>query len=234
MAEERTLGLARALEHDSEEELSKEELQRRMEEARDSISHTVTEIKETVAHQYQAVKETLDWREQVKRRPVAWSLGALGVGFVVGYRIAGALKSAGNGYHTGLDYLPSEPHAYAARPVMGEVPATATGQGETSIAPSGIEEEQGPRFMERFKDTPAYGRLRQEAASLGDRFIDELSKTAQQLIIPAVVSKLGSWIEEYLPERTRSSQSGAAGGETGRTKSSGGSTYQPVLERNAI
>ena len=61
MAEERTLGLARAPEP-GRDEFSKEELQRRMEEARESISHTVTEIKETMAHQVETVKEALDWR----------------------------------------------------------------------------------------------------------------------------------------------------------------------------
>src|SRR5215468_5141871 len=91
MAEERTLGLVRAQET-SAEELSKEELQRRMNQARDSISNTVTEIKETVANQVQAVKDTLDWREQFKRRPVTWSAAALGVGFATGYCIANYVK----------------------------------------------------------------------------------------------------------------------------------------------
>lgn len=91
MAEERTLGLARAQEFSSEDP-SKEELQRRLDVTRDSISQTVTEIKETVAHQVQAVKDTLDWREQFKRRPVAWSAGALGVGFLVGYCVAATFK----------------------------------------------------------------------------------------------------------------------------------------------
>ena len=66
MAEERTLGLARAPEV-SQDNPSKEELQLRMEEARDSISQTVTEIKETVVHQYENVKDALDWREQYKK-----------------------------------------------------------------------------------------------------------------------------------------------------------------------
>jgi hypothetical protein len=87
MAEERTLGLARAEERTAGEP-SKEELQRRLGEARDSISSTVTEIKETVASQVRAVKDTLDWREQFKRRPVAWSAAALGVGFCTGYCLA--------------------------------------------------------------------------------------------------------------------------------------------------
>ena len=95
MAEERTLGLARAQETSSAEDPSKEELQRRMNQARDSISNTVTEIKETVANQVQAVKDTLDWREQFKKRPVAWSVGAVGVGFVVGYSIAAVAKGDG-------------------------------------------------------------------------------------------------------------------------------------------
>ena len=91
MAEERTLGLARAQEHTAEEP-SKEELQRRLGQARDSITNTVTEIKETVANQVQAVKDTLDWREQFKKRPVVWSASAMGVGFCVGYCIAAFVK----------------------------------------------------------------------------------------------------------------------------------------------
>lgn len=93
MAEERNLGVARAPEAD--EDATKAELQRRMEEARESITQTVTEIKDTVANQYQNVKESvteaLDWREQFRKRPVAWSLGALGVGVVVGYSLGGAV-----------------------------------------------------------------------------------------------------------------------------------------------
>lgn len=94
MAEERNLGVARAPEAD--EDTTKAELQRRMEEARESITQTVTEIKDTVANQYQNVRDTvseaLDWREQYRKRPVAWSVGALGVGFVVGYSLGGAIR----------------------------------------------------------------------------------------------------------------------------------------------
>src|SRR6266566_1274871 len=109
MAEERTLGLARAPEQ-AAEDLSKEELQRRMDEVRDSISHTVTEIKENVANQYQAVKDTLDWREQFKKRPVAWSAGALGFGFLLGYGIAATIKGDGNGHPAEAGFIPSRSH----------------------------------------------------------------------------------------------------------------------------
>ncbi|HJU54396.1 MAG TPA: hypothetical protein VJ715_07495 [Pyrinomonadaceae bacterium] len=97
MAEEGTLGLARG----DGGEPSKEELQRRMEEARETITQTVTEIKETVTNQYYSMKETvsdaLDWRHHFRRNPVAFSVGALSAGFLLGYGLAGALKGGGGG-----------------------------------------------------------------------------------------------------------------------------------------
>src|SRR5262249_30407741 len=107
MAEERTLGLARAQEQTAEEP-SKEELQRRLNETRDSITHTVTEIKETVANQVQAMKDTLDWREQFKKRPVVWSAAALGTGFATGYCIAAFVKGDRSEYDSAIDRFGEE------------------------------------------------------------------------------------------------------------------------------
>src|ERR1044071_2004011 len=101
MAEELTLGQTRAFGDGDggDGEPSKEELQRRMEEARESITQTVTEIKETVTNQYYSMKETvsdaLDWRHHFRKNPIAFSIGALSVGALLGYGLAGALK--GNG-----------------------------------------------------------------------------------------------------------------------------------------
>jgi hypothetical protein len=101
MAEERNLGVARAEESDDTDS-TKAELQRRMEEARESITQTVTEIKDTVANQYQAVRDTvseaLDWREQFRKRPVTFSVGALSAGFILGYTVAGTFKGDGSAY----------------------------------------------------------------------------------------------------------------------------------------
>lgn len=98
MAEERNLATARATDSD-EEDATKAELQRRMEEARESITQTVSEIKETVTNQYYSVKESvteaLDWREQYRKRPLAWSIGAASVGLITGYAVMGALKGDG-------------------------------------------------------------------------------------------------------------------------------------------
>ncbi|HEX8176268.1 MAG TPA: hypothetical protein VF543_14220 [Pyrinomonadaceae bacterium] len=106
MAEERNVGVARAQEP-GDTDSTKAELQRRMEEARESITQTVTEIKDTVTNQYQAVRETvseaLDWREQYRKRPVAFSLGALSAGFLLGYTVAGTFKGGGD-YTDEADY----------------------------------------------------------------------------------------------------------------------------------
>src|SRR3979490_143874 len=125
MADEGTLGLARASDY-ATEDLSKAELQRRMDEARDSISQTVTEIKDTVVHQYESVKETisetLDWREQFKKRPVAWAAGAAGAGFLTGYCLTAMVKGESNGHDRyyqeqgQYDYQPAARRAYAAQP----------------------------------------------------------------------------------------------------------------------
>ncbi|HEX8140770.1 MAG TPA: hypothetical protein VF544_24600 [Pyrinomonadaceae bacterium] len=81
---------------------SKAELQRRMEETRESISHTVDEIKETVSEQYENVKETvtevLDWKEQLQKNPLVWGIGAVAVGLAVGYSIA--LVRQGDNLHS--------------------------------------------------------------------------------------------------------------------------------------
>ena len=134
MAEERTLGLARARETSPDtwgEEPSKEELQRRMEEARDSITNTVTEIKENVAQQVESVKDALDWREHFKRQPLAWSLGAAGVGFFVGYGIAAAVTGDDR---DDIRYSASQAYSLSAQPVTRE--ATKNGVYSGTSRPS--------------------------------------------------------------------------------------------------
>ncbi len=194
MAEERNLGLARARET-SDEDPSKEALQRRMEEARDSITNTVTEIKDNVAQQYENVKDALDWREHFKKQPVAWSVGAAGVGFFVGYGLAAALKGDNDDE---IPYASQTMRAYAARSVVGEPLANAMSATKTNG------KDDGPGLMERFKETSAYDRLSKEAGSLGDRLVEELSSTAQQVVLPALLKKIKGWIGVDLSDKTRS------------------------------
>jgi hypothetical protein len=188
MAEERTLGQARA--RDTwDEEPSKEELQRRMEEARDSITNTVTEIKENVAQQVETVKDALDWREHFKKRPVAWSLGAAGAGFFVGYGIAAALSDDDAGSYV------SQTSTYAH---------SLTGEPTHKPAVTTNGKDEGPGLLGRFKDTSAYNRLSKEAGAIGDRLLDELSTTAQVVVLPFLLKKIKGWIGVDLSDKTAS------------------------------
>lgn len=229
MAEERTLGLARAQDQIGEEP-SKEELQRRLDEARDSISHTVTEIKESVVNQVQAVKETLDWREQYKKRPVAWSAGAAGVGFLIGYGLAAMVK--GNDSDSSYDrYGYDESRSYAAQPILqaGAAYAGASKSGNGK-------HDDGPGFFEKLTHTQAYQKVKDEASNLGDEFVQEITKTAKQMVLPALMVSLRNFIGGYLPnaDTTANQQSDSSNlrVETDRARSGSVSNYQPALERN--
>jgi hypothetical protein len=244
MAEEGTLGQARAShEIDDNDEPSKQELQRRMEEARETITQTVTEIKETVTNQYYSMKETvsdaLDWRHHFRKNPIAFSIGALSVGALVGYGLAGALKGDNSEREDYPSADESDVYArtnatpsryddareaarhsvfhggsFAAQPITDGTSAEASdyvrgssaedddesnvvrisqGGSYSLSAPGEEQREQTPEkpgLFERFKETPAYDRLQTEVSTLGNRFIEELSSTAHNVVLPALFNKI--------------------------------------------
>ncbi|MEP6911828.1 MAG: hypothetical protein ABI923_03685 [bacterium] len=209
MAEERTLGTAPARE-DHGEDVSKEELQRRMEEARDSITNTVTEIKENVTQQYETVKDALDWREHFKKAPVAWSLGAAGVGFFMGYGIAAVVAGDEDDK---IHYSSSAAHSLGAGPAFPQRDFSQRAPSESfSAEPTKTNgKDEGPGLLERFKDTSAYERLSKEAGALGDRLVEELSTTAQQVVLPALLKKIKTWIGVDLSAKSPSMGSSQGG-----------------------
>lgn len=87
-------------------EPTKQELERQMQVARDSLTETVGEIKETVEQEYQSVRKTvsgvLDYREEFKNEPLVWSLGALSAGFALGYTVGYAHKNTKGGKQSQL------------------------------------------------------------------------------------------------------------------------------------
>lgn len=215
MAEELTLGQARSFGDGGggDEEPSKEELQRRMEEARESITQTVTEIKETVTNQYYSMKETvsdaLDWRHHFRKNPIVFSVGALSAGFLLGYGLTGAIKGRGRtdnddypsseetDVYARMDATPSRyederdeadrrsafhGHSFAAQPI--------TDQADEISGAARDETPQKPGLYERFKETSAYDRLQTEVSTLGERFMEELSSTAHNVVLPALFNKL--------------------------------------------
>ena len=230
MAEERTLGLARAQEHTAEEP-SKEELQRRLGEARDSISNTVTEIKETVASQVQAVKDTLDWREQFKKRPVVWSAGALGVGFCVGYCVAAFVKGDESyDYSSATDRFGEESKYYSSREVLGSGSMAAMApRADTRVRQGNGTHDEGPGFFQKVANTPAFEKVKNEAGNIGDAVVKELSNTAKTVVLPALITSLRNFIGDYLPNAGTSQKTSTSQREQSQAA---GSAYQPSLERN--
>lgn len=221
MAEERTLGLARVQES-TQDDISKEELQRRMDEARYSISNTVTEIKETVANQVQAVKETLDWREQFKKRPVAWSAGAAGVGFLVGYCVAATVKGE-PARNEVTDYYAPRAKSFPSQPRTSGASAQTT---DTDNGHNG-----GPGLFEKLSHTPAFGRVKDEASNIGDAFVKELGKTATQVVLPALMTSIKNFIGGYLPASSATNSTRSASMKDESIRQSTGSSYQPTLDR---
>src|SRR5437764_4587347 len=249
MAEERHLATARAPETSTDDEATKAELQRRMEEARESITQTVSEIKETVSTQYQNVREsisqTLDWREQYRRRPVTFAVGAGVAGLVVGYTVGGLVmgepdlveryyESEGEDYETTDDGNARagggavRAAAYAppvARPAAEAAPRPSYSSGyeaETKAA-----EPEKPGLLERFKETQAYDRLQHELGNIGNRVVDELSKTAQQVVLPLLLNKLKDLIGLDLTNKQTGTGTGRTSGGQ-QTTQTGGTTGAPT------
>jgi len=229
MAEEGTLGIARAekarAENASEQDLSKEDLQRRMEEKRESISQTVAEMKDAVVQQYESVKETisetLDWREQFRKRPVAWSAGAAGAGFLTGYCVIAMFKgddqnSYSKGYERARQDYETTYQAAASKSYAAAAPAAQSAS-----------EDSGPGLMERIQDTQAFDRLKNEAADIGGHLVHEVSTMTKQVVIPAVVGFLRQWLEEVLPKKSGSAQRTLPPSNAASSQS----RYQPVAER---
>jgi hypothetical protein len=196
-----------------------------MNQARDSISNTVTEIKETVANQVQAVKDTLDWREQFKKRPVAWSVGAVGVGFVVGYSLAAVVKGD-SGEDDSIGFYTPQSRSYAAQPITG---AASLERGSSQAAENGHDE--GPSLFQKLTHTPAFGRVKAEASSVGEAIVQELGKTAKTLVLPALMTSLRNFLGDYLPKGA-TTQDGLStmGNQSSQTRSETKSSYQPTLE----
>jgi len=202
MVEEGTLGLERIDDSSGhlsrvDEDSSKNELQHRMEVARESISHTVDEIKDSVVNQYESVKEsvskTLDWHEQVKKRPVAWSAGAVGAGFLVGYGLAAVVK--------GPTKIPVESYGDGRlRRATGYAPRASQSDAGT-VPKNGATEPSGPGLIQRMKETPAYDRVRSEAGVIGNHFVDEISKQAKEVLVPAAMAWIGGWLGRMLPAK---------------------------------
>src|SRR5207248_3852142 len=115
---------------------------------------------------------------------------------------------------------PSYSSGYQAATAPQHSAASAAGAGEAE------EEEKGPGLFERFKETKAYDRLTDELSTVGERVVEELSRTAQSVVVPLLLNKLKSLIGVDLSPRREPAQSRRIGQQSARADaapSAGGS-----------
>jgi hypothetical protein len=74
-------------------------------------------------------------------------------------------------------------------------------QAETSIA------DEGPGLLSRIQDTQAYGRIKDEASTIGDQFLSEVTKTTKEIVVPAAIGWLRHWLEGVIPQKGTTAQS---------------------------
>jgi hypothetical protein len=106
MAKEKSSQALKKIEGGADRDPSKRELERQMQQTRESLAETVGEIRETVEQEYKSVRQTvsgvLDYREQFQKEPLVWSLGALSAGFALGYTVGYAHKNTKGGKQSQL------------------------------------------------------------------------------------------------------------------------------------
>jgi len=186
MDQERNLGTARAFDTtgaSSGTEQNRQEVQQAAEQVRESVAQTAAEIRDTAADQYESAREAIsggiDWRGQARQRPVAFSLGAFAVGILVGYGIAGAMKRGRS--------------------------SSSFSQG--GGAATGTAQPDQPGVLDKLTNSQAFNRLQAEASQIATQFVDELSNTAKNDLLPAMRNK----VEEAVGTPATGEQQGQSG-----------------------
>jgi hypothetical protein len=77
----------------------------------------------------------------------------------------------------------------------------ATSPGNTGRERRSHQPESGPGLIQRFKETPAFDRVKSEAGVIGNQFVNEISKKAQDVVLPAAMAWIGSWLEGLVPAK---------------------------------
>jgi hypothetical protein len=172
----------------------------------------------------------------------------MGAGFLVGCAVANivlgddeqARDYPGRDYLTrgsGRDYYDTDYRSYAAQPVLSQAGASMKQQPTSSQdRGNGHAEDEGPGLIQRLTQTPAYGRVRDEVTDIGDNLIQELTKTAKVMVVPAIIASLKKFLGEHLPQSEsypeQSAQRPFASSQPETSARNQARSYQPSLERN--
>jgi len=194
------------------------ELQRRIEDTRQSITQNVAEIKSTMNTQYNQAKdratESLDWKLQMRRYPVAACIGALAVGYLAG---------------RSLSHATDDDHDYDD----GVLDHDYTTMHGSSLAPSGASRSSRSLVPPQVKQRMA-SRVEDVLGNLADQFLNELTRVGRDVVVPGIMGALSSKLQNVAGSMGASQSSMQSSGQdhvggTGSFGSTGqnrGSSYQ--------
>jgi hypothetical protein len=94
----------------------------------------------------------------------------------------------------GEDVGPETRPSYSSGYQAPTAPQALTSYAASAPADAEEEEPKGPGLISRFRETKAYDKLQNELSTLGERALEELSRTAQTVVVPALLSKLKNLI----------------------------------------
>lgn len=150
---------------------SPELLQAQLEQTRESISKTVTEIQNTMTTEYNTVKtnlsEKLDWRQQVREHPLAFSLGALALGLLVGRGLSSNMMSS-------------------------DVDNDDEFFGGESMAPAKSHSGRTSKIVSSVRHSNAFHQVADGLSTVMSELVNELVKVGREQVIPNVVGKVST------------------------------------------
>jgi hypothetical protein len=132
------------------------------------------------------------------------------------HRSNAATEAAGDfGEDVGPETRPSYSSGYQAPTAPPQAQGLASYASSASAEEA--EEPKGPGLMERFKETKAYDRLQEELSTLGERALEELSRTARTVVVPVLLNKLKNLIGIDLSTQQEVAKRGRVEQQTAQT-----------------
>ncbi|MGI8907811.1 MAG: hypothetical protein ACR2IE_15125 [Candidatus Sumerlaeaceae bacterium] len=193
------------------------ELQRRLQDTRQSLTHTVEEMKTTMNTQYHQVKDratqSLDWKLQMQKYPIAACLGALAVGFLAGRTLGESVGDDDDDYM--IDHREHE-HDFTSMHGSSRVPSTARGLTEKILPP-----QTRARMASRVEDV---------LGNLTEQFLGEITRVGRDVVVPGLIGALTSRLSGSGSSSSTShfdtSQQNVGGTGTFGSQSGQGPSYQ--------
>ena len=89
--------------------------------------------------------------------------------------------------------------SYESRPKARAIPVPQINTATDRLPENG---HSGPGLVDRITETAAFEKVKTEAASIGTHFVDELSKKAKDVLVPAAMAWVTKWLESVVPAKT--------------------------------